>query len=325
MIERFRPHLKLTINRPDLTFKKPARTVFVHTDAPYAIEGEEQLDLILSPAFYWCKKERVGVKNSASARKIAQSVFDGNIPGGEYRYFVHKTDEPGVFLFFAYDEDRIVERLRELNIPLPRVRSVRFAQSEFAEEGIPLAVSEKTVLLVTDGIVSVMPRHFVTEAEPMELENRRLSRRKINIRTYNSLGFKASRIHTLSAALFLFAILFGIEGHYYQNAVETEAARGSSMLHDAALPTTSFQLESIKKNLRKRADEVRELQQMMEKSAAVAKGKATRIEKLKMDDKTLKVTYTSSDTKTVQARIKQAYPKAKLSQGSGTVTMELTR
>ena len=148
MIERFRPHL-------DLTFKKPARTVFVHTDRPVdAFPGEEQLDLILSPAFYWCKKERVGLKGVREAGKIAQSVFDGTIPEGEYRYFVQKTGEAGVFLFFAYDEESIVQRLEQLNIPLPRVRSVRFAQSEFSDETSALEISEKSVLVVTDGIVS---------------------------------------------------------------------------------------------------------------------------------------------------------------------------
>jgi hypothetical protein len=299
--------------------------VFVHTDTPFDLEGEEQLDLILSPAFYWCKKERVGVKSASNAKKIAHSVFDGNIPEGDYRYFVRKTDEAGVFLFFAYDEDNIVERLTKLDIPLTRVHSIRFAQSEFAGEETPLEVSEKTVLLVTDGIVSVMPRHFVTEARPMVLDSHKLSRQKINIRTYNPLGVKASRIHTLSAAVFLFALLFGIEKHYYQNALETEQTQASAMLKNAALPTTSFQLDSIKKNLQKRAADTGQLKTMMENIADVAKGKTIRIESVLMNDKTLKVTYKSADAKTVQERIKKSYPKAKLSQSGDTVTIEVSR
>ncbi len=318
MLERFRPHL-------DLTFKKPAHTVFVHTETPYDVPGEEQLDLILSPAFYWCKKERVGVKSAHSARKIAQSVFDGNIPEGDYRYFVRKTDEAGVFLFFAYDEDRIVERLEALHIPLPRVRSVRFAQSEFSDENTPLAISGKTALLVTDGIVSVMPRGFLNDVQPMDLAQRRLSRHTVAIRTYNSLGFKASRIYTASAVLLLFATLFGIEKHYYQRALEIETMRASTMLQEASLPTTSFQLESIRKNLLKRAGEVKQMKEMMEKSIAIAKGKEIHIESLRMDGKLLDVTFSAKDSKSVQARIKKHYPKAKLSQSGESVTMEVRR
>lgn len=308
-----------------LTFQKPTRTIFVHTDAPYDIEGEEALDLILSPAFYWCKKERVGVKNNRAAKKIARSVFDGTIPAGEYKYFVTKTEEPGEFLFFAYDEDHIVEQLTRLEIPLARIHSIRFAQSEFADLQNALKVTEKTALILTDGIVSVMPIRFLEETEKMDLSALKLSRHKINIRTYNSMGFKAARIHTVSAALFLFALLFMIEKHRYAAALEYENERATEMLKEASLPTTTFQLESIKKNLLKRAEEVEELQSFMQSAAAIGEGKEIHIEKLQLDDKSLKVTYNAKDSKTVQARIKQHYPKAKVSQSAESITMEVTR
>lgn len=308
-----------------LTFQKPTRTIFVHTDATYNIQGEEALDLILSPAFYWCKKERVGVKSGTAAKKIAHSVFDGTIPAGEYKYFVHKTEETGEFLFFAYDEDRIVEQLTQLEIPLARIHSIRFAQSEFTDLQTPLKATEKAALILTDGIVSIMPIRFLGETETMDLGALRLSRHKINIRTYNSLGFKAARIHTVSALFFLFALLFMIEKHRYATALEYENERATSMLKEASLPTTTFQLESIKKNLLKRADEAKELQGFMQSVATIGQGKEIYVETMRIDDKSLKVTYTAKDSKSVQARIKQYYPKAKVSQSGEKITMEVAR
>jgi hypothetical protein len=290
-------------------------------------QGDEAFDLILSPSFYWCKKERVGVKSTASAKKIAQSVFDGNIPAGDYKYFVRKTAEPGEFLFFAYDEDAVVDRLTRLELPLNRIRTIYFAQSEFAALETPLQVTPEAALILIDGIVSLMPVQFLSESEPLDLSAFRPSGEKVPIRTYNSMGFKASRVYTLTAGALLFALLFGIEKQYYATALSAEAERKATMLQNAGLPTTSFQLESIKKNLQKRADDVRLMKNDMETLIAITGTRSAHVASLKLDEKGMKAVFSvkGSDTKLLQEQIKKHYPHAKLSQSGQSVTIEVSR
>ena len=58
---------------------------------------------------------------------------------------------------------------------------------------------------------------------------------------------------------------------------------------------------------------------------AIAKGKTIHIETLVVDDKTMKVTYKTTDSKNVQERIKKEYPRAKLSQSGDSVSVEVSR
>jgi len=308
-------------------FQKELRTIFIHDHWADPTDGEEKFDLILSPAFYWCKKERVGVKSAASAKKIAQSVFDGNIPEGDYKYFVRKNGEAGEFLFFAYDEDAVVEELTRLEIPLNRIHAIYFAQSEFGAIGTPLQATPESALIVTDGIVSLIPVRFLTETEPLDMTAFRPSRDKVPIRTYNSLGFKASKVYTMTAASMVFALLFAVEKHYYAQALEQESEAKTAMLQNAGLPTTSFQLESIKKNLIKRAEDARIMKNDMETLAKITDTKTAYVESMKLDEKGMKAVFVAkgSDTKPIQEQIKKQYPKAKLSQSGQNITIEVTR
>lgn len=308
-----------------ISLKKEIPTVLIHADSHYEFGSEERFNLILSPAFYWCKKERVGVKNLSSAKKIARSVFDANIPEGEYKYLVQKTEKTGEYLFFAYDEDAIVEKLKQAGVPLGRIAGIYFAQNEFAALEAPLRLSDKAALILTEGIVSVIPSLFASGAVAADMRAITLSRHKITIRTYDSLGIKASKAYTLTAASALFALIFFFENSYYADALEEESARQSAMLKAADLPTTSFQLQSIKTGLLKRATETRELNAFIASATAISHENGIPVQSLSVSEKSVTVTYAAANSITLQALFKKSYPQAKMAQNGDAVIVEVAR
>ena len=178
-----------------LPLRRDVPTFFIHTDSRYDFDGEERIDLILSPAFYWCKKASLAIKHLSAAKKIAQSVFDGNIPEGEYKYIVRRTIEPGEFLFFAYDEEAILEQLNALEIPLGRVQGIYFAQTEFEAIQEPLRVNDALCMIQAEGIVTLVPSRFIPQSRLLNLEHHRLSKHKIPIRTYNAMGIRPRSLY----------------------------------------------------------------------------------------------------------------------------------
>lgn len=312
------------ILRYRLPLKREVPTFFIHTDSRYDFDAEERINLILSPAFYWCKKESLAVKNVYAAKKIAQSVFDGNIPDGDYKYLVRRLPAPGEFLFFAYDEERILEQLNALEIPMGKVQGIYFAQTEFEAMDEPLRITDTLCLIQAEGIVTLMPSRFVPQSRPMSLEYHRLSRFKIPIRTYNAMGIRPKSLYSGIGVAGLLSIIFLAQYLYYASAAAALAAQGPALLKKAELPTTTFQLESIEKNLLSRQQEMREVHALISKAMAVAENTPATIKSFSLDDKRLLVSYEMTTPQTL-AEAKKHFPKAKLDQQAKSITLEITR
>lgn len=87
---------------------------------------KEIFDIILSPSFYWIKKESLSF-SKAKKLSIAPSLFEGELPEGKYDYYV-KDD-----IFIAFDRSKIKLFLEEKGVNLSKVRRLYFAEFECQE------------------------------------------------------------------------------------------------------------------------------------------------------------------------------------------------
>lgn len=312
-------------NNLRLFFPKEQKIIFVHTDEIFDIR-EKKINLILSPAFYWCKKEKLGLKSIYNAKKIAHSFFEANIPQGEYRYLVRKTKEEGEFLFFAYDEALIIKKLSNLGIPSNKINNIYFAQTEFENIEAPLKISSDSALVVINSIVSVLPVAFTNDAQELDIKNIKLSKKKVTVRNYNSLGVKPLKIYSLSAVAALLLVALFFENRYYKNYLTLEATKQEEMLKKASLPTTAVQLESIRKGLQKREEESNGLRENITKlTEIVTSDKEITINEIKITAEQIVVSYNSKKIASLQQIIKKMYPKAKQTQNNDILKVEITR
>lgn len=234
------------------TFNKPKSraTIFVHTDTDLSALKEKK-DLILSPAFYWSKKEELAFFSLKKARKIAKSVFSSSLPQGNYKFLT--TKEQNQYYFFAYNEKQILESLKSLGLKDEFLGDIFFAQDALRST-TPIKINDKLALCFDENIAFLTPLQLVTKY--VELTQTLINPDKKRVK----LGLKIARqdgnrtFLWLNAFLVIWIICFvslGIKNTSYLNSQEQIA---QDLNTKYLFGKTSFELEAIKNQYKKISD-----------------------------------------------------------------------
>lgn len=228
-------------------FKQEKNLYFI-TKHDKDLEFEDKVCLILSPQFYWVKKESLPVKRVYEAKKLAPSVFDGFLPEGNYSYLVYKDGEE--FVLIAYDKEDIIKTLKNLGIDITYVQEIRFAQTELRDIEGCIEIDQKSALANIDGIVVQLPRKC---AEPVSniydlLPSLELSSYKVKLSIEDMIEFKT--VLTYALVFIFLSGAFLTEYVSYKKAIKKDIeVKREEILTKYKLPRTSLQLRSIKKSL----------------------------------------------------------------------------
>lgn len=226
------------------------------------INKNEKVDIILSPIFYWVKKEKISLKKERDAQKVASSIFDGEFDNfEEFKYLAIKySDEE--YIFIAYNPKEILEKLEsDFGIKEINIGNIYTAQSEFYNIEYPLSVSRKQMVVGIDGIVSEIPKHSFDSATIYV--NEFLTK---NDRTKYSLKYKGVRgggDNLIIASILSFALIiyFSLDILKLNKDLETINFEVEQKRENYKLPSTSFQIDSIKtryKTIEKEQTKIRE-------------------------------------------------------------------
>lgn len=220
--------------------KKPI--VFIAKDTTVVLT--QKSDIILSPEFYWVIKKKLNIKHTWQVKKICPSLFDGMLSEGNYEYLVVKTDD--AFLLFAYDSNYILEHLKKLGVNTDFIGNIYFAQNEFPKENI-YAIGNK-ILVAENDIFMILPKTLILK-EGLDIEQiifERLSKIKISIDKYNLFIDKKS-FNLIVITLMLYISFIVIESFSYKNSLSKIQNLQTELYQKYNLPTTSWQVDSIKK------------------------------------------------------------------------------
>jgi len=313
----------LSLKLPD--FKRSGgsgrKAVFVHSESTF--HGlTDKTDFVLSPAFYWCRREELGKQSLYRARKLAPSVFHGLLPQGEnFRYKV--TRQGDSFLFFAYNEGEILARLEALGIPRELVGRLYFAQSELFPLEEPLRVTPESVLIEQNGLLAMVPASLLPDA-PLLDPPARLTGLQHPVRLSLALPKKsgggypsASRplwLATVLVALFLLA-----EGSRYvrlSTALENLQDARSTLYTRAGLPATSFQVEAMRSRLEK-IDRIQQSLRLTLSPVSLLQHPDYRLETLTLNNDTVEARFAIKDKRGIaplKKVLETAMPGASLSE-----------
>ncbi len=230
------------------------------------VKRAAKYDLLLSPQFYIVKREKIPVKYSFQAKKLAPSIMDDLLlPRYEYEYVVKKDGDS--WLFFAYAPEEIEEFLKECcNIPSHRIGKIYFAdQLKEVLKKLPLGIDDEYALTLVDDFATIVPREM--------LQSEKYARFTPKLRPKRSVSFKPSRKFEkesklskgsaiVAGLILLLGGLFFIDGFGYKKAIETQEA--SLIAHYDENPQLQSKLvrESIKEkyeNIEKRQRSIRNL------------------------------------------------------------------
>ena len=178
----------------------------------------KKFDIILSPAFYWIKKIEINLPEY-KLRKMASSFFDGELPDGDYEYFVKNG------FVIAYDKKMIKEYLLENGVNISNVNKLYFAQFEL-----------KNILPTIDEIVLCMPSQTVDISEIKKLSK--------HYTYFNSISLDSRELNIILISMIIFTIInIGNLGFLkFKNSELLSQIENINSEYN--LPATSYQLEA---------------------------------------------------------------------------------
>lgn len=230
-----------------MKFNKKRKSIFLDIDSP-SFRSKEKIDVILSPALYWVKKLTLPVKYTRDAKKLLPSLFEDSLDAGKYSYDVYKKGED--FFAFAYQDNVILELLKEKGIAPSQIVHIYFAQSEFSTIQTPLKIDDKKTLVLQDGVVLLVPNVWVSKSQKLDVSNIVHSKHRVNLVQYSQF-IESKLIYKMSAVLSIFTLIFFIQYYFFQEKLYELEQKQESLFTKHHLKPTMFQNKSLLKKYNK--------------------------------------------------------------------------
>jgi len=268
---RFNIKEKIEEIRDRLKSQTEYKTIYVDKKTEsIELNKNEKVDIVLSPAFYWVQDVKLPVKYEFQAKNLLPSIFDGILSEGNYSYRAYKkiSDfgksndlQNSSWLVYAYDDTIISKKLDSLKINDSSIHSIYFAQSELSSVGNAIKTDEENALVKHDNILITMPLSLTNETkdinEVFKLNKR--SSQTVNINRYTNLLISEKSINIIAVTLIAFIGLYLTQFMLNKSALKELYTQSAKIAQTYRLPTTSFELNSMKKGLKKIASSQEEL------------------------------------------------------------------
>ena len=196
----------------------------------------KEYDIFLTPKYYVVKREKLPIKFTFQAKKLAPSILDDLIESDKrVEYVVYKDGEEWVFI--AYEPELIISDIEKAKLDINGIRSIYFAEQLRDRLEKAICLGDDLALSVIDGYVTQIPKALISKQGCNRVNNKSLKANK----AYASLSSANSSLsnkqtYILAGAISLIAILTFAEGMRYKSAVSAEqvkvenAADGDSIL-----------------------------------------------------------------------------------------------
>ncbi len=217
------------------------------------LEPKQMIDVILSPKYYWVKREKLPVKYAYQAKAYAKSSFEGSIPDGNYTYIVQKSDDE--FVLYAYDDSFIIKELEEIGVKSSQISKVYFAQNEFEHFGTPIKLSETEALLNHDKMILKVPLRMVEKSISISeyFTYHRLSKFYITLNKFNNI-IDYKRAYIISTLLLFLSIFYTTEFFWLGGVKSEQLNKKDKITKKYNMPATSLQANSLKRQLEKKSN-----------------------------------------------------------------------
>jgi len=279
--------------------------LLVHRDME-SISTNNNIDIILTPQFYFFLREELGIKFTYQAKQIAPSLFDDYLDENKnYQYYVYKCDNQ--WCFFAYDIEEVITFLEDKGIKRHQIGKIFFAQelARHLEEAISLG--NRTALKSIDGVVTVVPKRLFGN----EYEYKTLDIKDISLKHGVSISSSYASLVPLKKTVIittLLAILGGIsifEGTQIKNSIQPDKEKLEALLDknprlksNRIRKSILAQYEPIDKLERKKRDIIDNISKLLSSTS--------QLKELVIDDKKVKAII---ETTNIRAIINKAHSK----------------
>ncbi|WP_304546061.1 hypothetical protein [Sulfurimonas microaerophilic] len=274
-------------------FKTTSSVVFLdpHSEKTPQVAAGTKVDIILSPSLYWVKKLSLPVKYARDAKKLLPSLFEDNLPQGNYSYVVFKEGEE--FLAFAYEDKKIIEELGKKDIPVSTIKNVYFAQTELLD-AVPCKINEKEVLIVDNDLVFIAPSRWIETAKELSLDNLKLSKKTIKLQQFSHI-IDNNSLYKIAALLGVFILLLGVEAFITMQKIESVNIQKEKLFDEYKLYPTMMQNRSVLQEYETTFEKQTKLREIVADFLKLKLTKEQKITKIAYKNKVLSVNISGLD------------------------------
>ncbi|QCT93663.1 hypothetical protein FE773_00200 [Caminibacter mediatlanticus TB-2] len=190
----------------------------------------EDVNIILSPHFYWVKKIEIPIKSIYTAKKIAKNLFD--LDEKEYIFDAYKINKN----YFAF----AIKKNLEIQIPKKYIKGIYLAQIELFD--FDCINTKKYSIQKVDGILFCFPKKEQNCNNIDDVIKNVKLKKRISL---NSLSFDKTVLITLLLLFFSINIFYLIENIQLKKSIKNLEKQKENLIKTYNLPPTTFQLDSI--------------------------------------------------------------------------------
>jgi len=280
--------------------ERPIKTLVINRQETLHI-SDERVNIVLTPAYYWFKSETLPVSSASQAKKLVPSLFDGTIPDGEYSYEVIKKGDQ--FLLFAYSDAMIVAKLTQLGLKPSQIHQIYFAQTECESTAMPLKLDDGPVLMVQEGVVSLVPAGYVADTMPAEdfFVTHSFSKHVVSLSFFQNSFLEEKYLYRMMAVAVAAILIYF--GHYLMVRQELREVLGRQLaiIDHFKLPQTSFELNGLKNALNAKELRQLELREKIKQVLSLNLNTGEYVKKMQMSQKSGTFEIVLSDAKRAEA------------------------
>lgn len=280
-----------------MLFNRPATLVFIDTQSTLE-PTEEMLDIVLSPAFYWCKRLSLPVKYLREVKQLLPSIFEETLPEGTYSYTAYSDGDD--YVAFAYSDKMILDMLAQKGVKSSQINRVYFAQSEFDTLDTAVKLDDSAVMMAEKGVVIKVPSALTASAAAMNLEGHKLSRNNIELARYAHIADRKS-LMLFASFMVVLTLLYTSEWLIVASKTSKISVEQSGVYAEHGLKSTRLQNEAVLKKLEKRYERQMALRAVSAKLLGVRLLKDEKIHSFERKGNSVYVSYAVASQKRANA------------------------
>jgi hypothetical protein len=256
-------------------------TVFLQKNSKFYISSK--VNVILSCELYWVRIFDIPINSYKEVIEALPSFFDDYFDVSDYKYFAIKLDK-SKYLSFAYNENDIVQIIKNSGLEFKNIVNIYFAQNELINifENDLFYEIEENIYCKQDDILVLLPANIAktVSSKELKMDNINLSKHKIYI-NQSSRYIDVKTAYTLSSILIIFSLInFTKTISINQNIISIDN-NTKFLKNKYNLPNSMIQTKSILKEyetIKIRYDKVRTSLDYILKYKKVANAKLKDIE-----------------------------------------------
>lgn len=304
------------------------QTIFLQTNTIFKpIHKKEKVNLILSPSFYWVKVFTIPVETTNKALFLLPNLFEDYFDIAGYSFYVIKIAE-NQYLSFAYDEDKIIQKLKSLGLPQSKILNIYFAQNEFKniptlEEQKALRCSDEVFIYEKELLVKI-PNNLAVgiTIDEINITTIALSEHCIQLFSYHKLTSNKS-VQLASSILLGFSILLFVQTFLFQQMANEYPKKSERIKQEYNLPPTTIQANAIVEEYGKTQRQYKEIREAISYLIAVNTVDKATIKELFLEKNILRVSYQNGDMEKLETYIKKEFRKSSLRDENGKIIVRI--